>query len=80
MNYQHPHILLIAALALNGQETEAREAFQGYLALPVSERLKTIGAWKKHDAQFINQQSGPRVIDIYDRIYEGLRKAGMPEE
>jgi adenylate cyclase len=44
MNYQHPHILLIAALALNDQETEAREAFQGYLALSASERLKTIGA------------------------------------
>jgi TolB-like protein/cytochrome c-type biogenesis protein CcmH/NrfG len=80
VNYQHPHILLIAALALNGQETEATEAFQAYLALPASERLKTIRAWKKHDAQFINQQSDPRVLDIYNRIYDGLRKAGMPEE
>jgi tetratricopeptide (TPR) repeat protein len=80
MNYQHPHILLIAALALNDQETEAREAFQGYLALSASERLKTIGAWKKHDAQFINRQSDPRVLDVYNRIYEGLRKARMSEE
>jgi tetratricopeptide (TPR) repeat protein len=79
MNFQHPHILLIAALALNGHETQASEALQTYLALPASERLRTIAAWKQHDAQFTNSNSGPGFLDTINRQYDGLRKAGMPE-
>jgi adenylate cyclase len=79
-DFQHPHAHLIAALALSGHETEAREALQRYLALPSSERLRTIAAWKEHDAQFTNSNSDPRLLESYERENEGLRKAGMPEE
>ena len=79
-NFQHPHGHLIAALALSGHEPEAREALQSYLSLPSSEGLRTIAAWKKHYAQFSNSNTDPRALDAYDREYEGLRKAGMPEE
>ena len=79
-SFQHPHAHLVAALALTGHEAEAREALQNYLALPSSERLRTIAAWKRHYAQSINSNSDPRVLESYDRESEGLRKAGMPEE
>ena len=79
-SFQHPYANLVAALALSGHETEAREALQRYLALPSSERLRTIAAWKRHYAQSINSNSDPRVLESYERESEGLRKAGMPEE
>ena len=78
-SFQHPHAHLVAALALSGHETEAREALQRYLALPSSERLRTIAAWKEHYAQFTNSNTDSRVLESYEREYEGLRKAGMPE-
>ena len=78
-NFQHPHGHLIAGLALSGHETEAREALQSYLSLPSSEGLRTIAAWKKHYAQFSNSNTDPGALDAYNREYEGLRKAGMPE-
>ena len=74
-----PHALLAAALALTGQEAEARETLQQYLALPSSERLRTIAAFKEYNAHFSNPKSDPRVLDSLERQYEGLRKAGMPE-
>ena len=74
-----PHLFLAAALALTGQEAEAREALQQYLALPSSERLRTIAAFKEYNARFINPNSDRRVLDNLERHYEGLRKAGMPE-
>jgi hypothetical protein len=67
-------------LALSGHETEAREALQRYLALPASERLTTIVAWKQHYAQFANSTTDPWALESYEREYEGLRKAGMREE
>ena len=74
-----PHAILAAALALTGHEAEAREALQQYLALPSSERLRTIAAFKEYNAHFSNPKSDPRVLDSLERQYEGLRKAGMPE-
>jgi hypothetical protein len=56
---------------------EAHEALQRYLALPSTGPLKTIAAWK---AYFSAQGGGPARIETNERIYEGLRKAGMPEE
>jgi adenylate cyclase len=79
-NFQHPHAHLIAALALSGHETESREALQSYLALPSSEGLRTIVAWKQHYAQFSTSHNDPRALEAYNREYDGLRKAGMPEE
>jgi adenylate cyclase len=74
-----PHSNLAAALALTGHEAEAREALQHYLALPSSAQLRTIAALKEYNARFTNGNSDPRVFDNLERLYEGLRKAGMPE-
>ena len=70
---------LIAALALTGHEAEAQEALQRYLALPPS-GLRTIVAWKAYRARVTNEHTDPRYLDYWDRLIEGLRKAGMPEE
>jgi tetratricopeptide (TPR) repeat protein len=70
---------LIAALALTGHEAEAQEALQRYLALPPS-GLRTIVAWKAYRAQVTNEQTDPRYLDYWDRLIDGLRKAGLPEE
>jgi len=57
--------VLIAALGWTGRQAEAHEAIQRYLALfPTGPR--TIAAWK--------------AVNSWDRLIEGLRKAGMPEE
>jgi hypothetical protein len=53
---------------------------QHYLALPSNTRAGTIAALKAHNAPFANVSIDPRVPDNYDRLYEGLRKAGLPEE
>jgi adenylate cyclase len=71
------HLALVAALALTGHDGEAREALQRYLALPSTGPLKTIAAWKAHQMSLGND---PRFVEMNDRTYEGLRKAGMPEE
>jgi adenylate cyclase len=70
---------LIAALALIGHEAEAQEALQRYLALPPS-GLRTIVAWKAYRARVTNEHTDPRYLDYWDRLIEGLRKAGLPEE
>ncbi len=59
------HLNLIAALALAGHEAEAHDALQNYLA-SVPSWPKTIAAWK--------------VVGAPDRYYDGLRKAGTPEQ
>ena len=74
------HSILIAALALTGHDAEAREALKLYLALPSTGPFKTIAAWKAYKAQIIGPQTDPRRLDVWDRLIEGLRKAGMPEQ
>src|SRR5271166_1030070 len=71
------HLLLVAALALTAHDAEAREALQRYLALPSTGQLKTIAAWKAHQERL---HRDPRFVEMNDRIYDGLRKAGLPEE
>jgi adenylate cyclase len=79
-SYHEPYAHLTVALALSGHDAEAREALQRYLALSSSERLRTIAAWKRRRAQFLNWNTDPRVLESYERQYDGLRKAGMPEQ
>ena len=67
----------MAALALTGHDAEAREALQRYLALPSTGPLKTIAAWK---AYYSAQRGDPPRVESNERTYDGLRKAGMPEE
>ena len=74
---QFIHATLVAALALSGHDPEAREALQRYLALPSTGPLKTIAAWK---AYYSAQGGDPPRLETNERTYDGLRKAGMPEE
>ena len=71
------HTTLVAALALTGHDAEAREALQRYLALPSTGPLKTIAAWKEHAEA---QHGDPRFVEAHERMYDGLRKAGMSEQ
>jgi adenylate cyclase len=77
-NLPFVHGGLIAALVLSGRDAEANEALQRYLALPAT-ALKTIAAWKAYVAQVTYPQTDPRYVEVWDRIIDGLRKAGMPE-
>ena len=67
------HTMLVAALALTHHDAEAREALQRYLALPTN-APKTIAAVKAHGK---SQHWLP--AEVSERVYDGLRKAGMPE-
>ena len=64
----------MAALALAGQDAEAREALPRYLALPSTGPLKTIAAWKA-----LNESQHWVPAEMSELMYDGLRKAGMPE-
>jgi ribulose 1,5-bisphosphate synthetase/thiazole synthase len=70
-------MVLVAALALTGHDAEAREALQRYLTLPSTGPLKTIGALKAHQTSL---GGDPRFVEKDERVYDGLRKAGMPEQ
>ena len=72
------HFNLIPALAFNGHEAEAHEALQTYLAT-VPTGPKTIAAWKAFAALYTGMRN-PRYLETWDRYFDGLRKAGMPEE
>jgi adenylate cyclase len=72
------HLSLIAALALAGHEAEARDALQSYVA-SVPNGPKTGAALKAFFASSISTHSSPRYVETFDRLYEGMRKAGMPE-
>jgi adenylate cyclase len=77
-NYiQYVHATLVAALALTGHDAESREALQRYLALPSTGPLKTVAAFK---AYYSSQGGTPARVENNERTYDGLRKAGMPEE
>jgi tetratricopeptide (TPR) repeat protein len=77
-NYPYTHGDIIAALALTGHETEARQALQRFLALPPhADGLRTIAAWKAYQDQ--RPHSDPAVVEFLNRRIDGLRKAGMPE-
>jgi adenylate cyclase len=77
---QYVHSILVAALALNGHDAEAREALKRYLALPSAGPLKTIAAFRAYFNSLAPKQGGSSFIETNKRIYDGLRKAGMPEE
>jgi len=74
-----PHFTLISALAQAGREAEAREAVQRYLA-SVPTGPKTIAAVKALLAAQNTPNSDPHAAESLTRFYDGLRKAGLPEE
>jgi TolB-like protein len=71
--FPSPVAYLAAALALAGQEGEARATLTQYLSLPGT-RTRTIAAWKA-----MAYSNNPTYLAFRERIHEGLRKAGMPE-
>jgi adenylate cyclase len=76
----YANVLLVAALALTGHDAEAREALQRYLA-PSAASFRTVASWKAHLMSLAPKQGvDPRFIEMGERSYDGLRKAGMAEE
>ena len=71
-----PHMFIVMALALTGQESQAREALQRYLAVPGAPT--TVGRWKQIRGGYVNEHSDPRFVEYWDRLIEGLREAGLP--
>jgi predicted Zn-dependent protease len=68
--------LLASTLALTGRQAEASEALKRYLSLKAT-TSKTIAEFRpQHRALSDN----PKWLAYSDRLVEGLRKAGMPEE
>jgi tetratricopeptide (TPR) repeat protein len=67
------YAMLSASLAMMGRDADAREMMRRYLALPAG-AAKSIAQYKTrqpYDSQFLR--------DLYHRVDQGLRKAGMPE-
>jgi adenylate cyclase len=73
-----PYQYLIPALALTGQESQAHEALGHYLATRGATR--TVAGWKSIRAKVVNEHTDPRYVEYWDRLIEGLRKAGLQEE
>jgi adenylate cyclase len=69
-------LILAAALALTGQQADAHETLKRYLALN--------GITSTTIAQLRKQQSSiadnPRWVAYNERLFAGLRKAGMQED
>jgi adenylate cyclase len=79
-NNSAPYLYLIPALALTGQESQAHEALGHYLHLANSGAPRTVAGWKSARAQVVNEHTDPRYVEYWDRLIEGLRKAGLQEE
>ena len=77
-NPESPYQYLIVAFALTGQESQAHEALQRYLAVPTV-TTRTMAAWNALRPRYVNEHTDPRYLEYWDRLTEGLRKAGMPE-
>jgi adenylate cyclase len=65
---------LAAVLALTGHEAEARHALKRYFLIRGT-KTRTIAQWK-----LLSYSDNPVYLASRERWYEGLRKAGMPEE
>jgi adenylate cyclase len=77
-NFESPLFILGAALALSGHEAEARDAEQRRVALS---KVKNFAMFFAVFKAFMPPPSAdPRARATFDRIIEGLRMAGMPEE
>jgi adenylate cyclase len=80
-NDPNSHLDLVASLALTEHDAESHEALQRYFALPSGALFKTIAAWKAHQMSLVSKQGGdPRFVEMNERSYDALRKAGMPEQ
>ena len=68
------YLLLTASLALAGRDADAREMLQRYLAFPTAPATSIAQVKRRQPFE------SPFMREFYDRVYQGLRKAGMPEE
>ena len=66
--------MLAASLTLAGRDEDAREALRRYLALPAG-AAKSIAQLKGRQPS-----DSPFLREVYDRVNQGLGKAGMPQE
>jgi len=72
-NFPHPHFVMGAALAQLGRLNEARSTIKAGLALdPAFSISRAYSAWTA-------MSDNPRYLAQLDPIFEGLRKAGVPE-
>ena len=71
-----PQAYLVASLALDGRDAEAREALAQYLSFDDG-RPKTVSQWRPQVRAY---SDNPAFLASFGWLYEGLRKAGMPEE
>jgi adenylate cyclase len=69
-------LILAAALALTGQQADAHETLKRYLAVN-GVTSTTIAQLRK---QQLSLADNPTWLAYNERLFEGLRKAGMPEE
>ena len=73
-NYQYPYFRLAAALAQLGRLDEARSAVKAGLALnPAFSISRARAAWTA-------MSDDPTYLAQLERIFEGMRMAGVPEE
>ena len=77
--FRQSYLPLIASLGWTGHQAEAHELIERYLALfPTGPR--TIVEWKAMKAQKTSSDSDTRLLEYWDRLIEGLVKAGAPED
>ena len=72
--FPSPFAYLTAALALSGEDSQARAVLNQYLSLSAT-KTRTIVDWKS-----MSYSDHPAYLAFRERIHDGLRKAGMPEE
>jgi hypothetical protein len=60
--------------SLTGKTAEARETLRRYLALPGT-KSRTIAQWRA-----LSWADNPGYLALREKLYAGLRGAGMPEE
>jgi tetratricopeptide (TPR) repeat protein len=72
--FPSPVAYLAAMLALTGEEAEARQTLKQYLSLRGT-KTRTIAGWRA-----MAYSNNPDYLAFRERIHEGLRKAGLPED
>jgi Flp pilus assembly protein TadD len=73
-NYAHLHFVLAAALAQLGRFDEAHSAVKGGLALNPAFTVSRLRA------NLATRSENPTYLARAEPIFEGMRKAGIPEE
>ena len=77
-NFALAHWYLITALVQTGQDSQAHEALQRYLAIPGAPA--SVAALKQETAKYVNERDDPRYVEKWDQLVEAMRKAGLPEK